>query len=575
MYLRKSTNKKTGRTYLSVAEGYWDKNKGYTRTFTVKPLGFIDELQSEFPDPISHFKAVIAEMNQKKKEENTPFTFSVDKTERLASETRNRKNFGYAALSKIYHELEIDTFFTNRARGAKMEYIPNSILKLLVFERILNPGSKKQAYENRGKYFENNDFSLDDVYNSLTFFQKHNEAAQARFHQNIIKNYGRKTDLIYYDVTNYYFEIDEPDELRKKGVSKEHRPDPIVQMGLCLDTEGIPMCYKLFSGNTNDCETLAPIMKEIKREYEIGRAIVVADKGLNTSNNIAFNILRGDGYVYSQTVRGGNAELKKYVLEEKGYTKISENYKIKSRLYPREISVTDINGKRKTVRIDEKQVIFWSGDYSKKAKAEREPAIQKARDLVKNPSKYRKATAYGAAKYVDNIEFDKKTGEILTTKSVLVFNEKKLREEEKWDGYYAIVTSEMKKSDNEIIGIYRGLWRIEETFKVTKSALEARPVYVSRTDHIEAHFLICFIALTILRLLQKRLENKFSAEQIAESLRKSECSYLQENYYLFDYCDEALAAIGSKLGIDFGRKYMRLNEIKNILSNTKNISVAQ
>jgi hypothetical protein len=312
-----------------------------------------------------------------------------------------------------------------------------------------------------------------------------------------------------------------------------------------------------------------PILDKVKRDYDVGRIIVVADKGINTADNIAFNLAKGDGYVYSQTVRGANKELKDYVLDESGYRHIGENYKIKSRLYPREIAVSNAKGGRTKVRIDEKQVIFYSADYDRRAKAEREATLLKAIDLVNNPSRYNKATSYGAAKYVKNLVFDPKTGEIITTKEKPVFDEKKLREEEKFDGYYAIVTSEWKKNDEEIIEIYRGLWRIEEAFKVTKSDLETRPVYLSRNDHIEAHFLICFTSLVIVRLLALCLDNKYSISKIVESLNKLSGTLLEENWYVFDYADEITKAITENLGVDLGHKYLRLGDIKKILGATK------
>ena len=378
--------------------------------------------------------------------------------------------------------------------------------------------------------------------------------------------------MVYYDVTNYYFAIDDQDTLRRKGVSKEHRPDPIVQMGLFMDTNGIPISYGLFPGNTNDCETLITTMSKLKQDYGIGRTVVVADKGLNTSENIIFNILQHDGYVYSQTIRGGTKELKEYVLSEKGYDCVNDSYKIKSRIYPREIYVKTITGKTKKVSIDEKQVVFYNETYAKRAKAEREATIMKARDLINNPANYNQATSRGAARYVKNLTYDAKTGEIITVDRTLMFNETKLREEELYDGYFSIVTSEYKKTDSEIIDIYHGLWKIEESFKVTKSDLETRPIYLSREDHIQAHFLICFIALVIARLLESRLHNKFTIAHIAESLAQTSCSHIERNWYLCDYYDDVTDAINEYLGIDLRRKYLSLSEIKNIMGTTKKVS---
>jgi transposase len=443
-------------------------------------------------------------------------------------------------------------------------------MKLLVYSRILCPASKKKTYEMKDMYFDKTDFSLDDIYRCLTFVNELKSRIQRHIHDKVTEQYGRDCELVYYDVTNYYFEIDKQDELRKRGVSKEHRPDPIVQLGLFMDTKGIPISYRLFPGNTNDCETLHPLLSELKRDFDIGRIIVVADKGLNTQNNIQSNILNNSGYVYSQRVRGAVKEFQDFILEEKGYRNIGKDFKIKSRIMARSLKVKNIiTGKSTEVPTYEKQVVFYNEVYAQRSKVERAEAVRKAHELVNNPAKYNRATSYGAAKYVKNIEFNKETGEITTAKSNPVFDYDKLVEEERLDGYYAIVTSELDKSDEEIVEIYRGLWKIEEAFKVTKSDLETRPVYLSRQDHIEAHFLTCFIALVIARILHHRLENKYSVSAMVESLNKVACSYIDENYYHFDYIDQTVRDIGEKLGINFNGAFLTLGDIKRILGETK------
>ena len=568
MYLKKSTKKKSGRTHLSIAQNYWDSKNKKSRTKTIQTLGYLDELKKEFEDPIAHFETVVARMNEELQINSPSTTITINMDEKINGNSISRKNFGYAAPSKIYHELEIDKFLLNRQRNLDIQYSLNNIMKNEIFSRLLAPCSKKKAFENKDWFFENSDFSLVDVYRALSKINKYRDDLQLHIYEHIREQYGRNTELVYYDVTNYYFEIDEPDELRKKGVSKEHRPDPIVQMGLLMDNLGFPIAYKLFKGNDNDCTTLLPVLKETRRKFDLGRVVVVADKGINTSENIYYNIKRGNGYVFSQSVRRANKELKDYVLKDEGYVWYGDEYKRKSRICPREIEVME-NGKKIKVPIDEKQVIFYSRDYDKRAKAEREPVLMKARELIKDPSKFSQSTSYGAAKYVKNLHFDKETGEIITTKGILSFDEEKLKEEEMFDGYYAIVTSEFHQTDDRIIDIYRGLWKIEESFKITKSDLEARHVHLSREDRIQAHFLICFIALTIARILQHKVENRFPASKILESLGKVCCSHVKENIYMFDYRDEVTDAVGNALDIDFSKKYMKLGEIKKILGEVK------
>ena len=567
MYLKQ--NKIRDRIHLVIAHGYRDKETKKVRTKTIKTLGYLDELEKQYPDPIAHFKAVVAEMNRQEAEGIPPISITLDRNERLTAGQDNRKNIGYAAISKIYHSLRLQTFFSNHARTWEVEYNTNSIMRLLIFSRILYPASKKKTFEQKGVYFEKMDFTLVDVYRCLSKVSTLKKNVTLHLHKQMTKMYGRNDELVYYDVTNYYFEIDEQDEMRKKGVSKEHRPDPIIQMGLLTDSSGIPITYDLFPGNTNDCETYVPIFREIHKDFDLGRIIVVADKGLNTGDNIAYCKLSGNGYVFSQTVRGASKELQEYVFDESDYRMLDAGFKIKSRQYPRMIYVTSDEGKKKKVRVHEKQVVFYSPDYDKRAKAERAVAVAKAKELVSDPSKYKRATSYGAAKYVRNLVFDGETGEILTTKQKPSFNEDKLREEERYDGYYAIVTSEFNESDERILDIYRGLWQIEEAFRVCKSDLEVRPVYLSLQDRINAHFLVCFISLVIARLLARSLGNKYSVARIAESLGKASGSFLDHNWYLFDFADDVTHALMEKMGVDLGKKHMSLGEIKRLIGYTK------
>ena len=539
MYLKKTPNAQ-GRIRLSIVDNYYDKQKKCSRQKTIESIGFLDELEKIYEDPISHFQKRVELLNQQKKEKQAPINFTFYDSDRLCIGDNLRKNFGYAAFSKIYHELKLDTFFNNRQRHTKESYDANTIMKMLVYSRLLAPASKKASYDNRDQFFEKTDYSLDDVYRCLTFLNKHKENLQVWMNDKIKEQYGRDTSLIYYDVTNYYFETDEQTDLLRKGVSKEHRPNPIVQMGLFMDNNAIPVTYELFAGNTNDCLTYRPNFGRIKKQFDLGRVISVADKGMTTGDNIWYtiNTPTKDGYVFSMSIRGADKSIKEYVLDENGYEWLGEEYKRKSRLCPRTILVTANNGKKIKKQVDEKQVVFWSKKYETRAKAEREASLAKARDLAKNPGNYTRATSYGAAKYVKKVEYDKQTGEIITASSILDINEDLIREEEVLDGYYMLLTSEMDTPDDKIIDMYRGLWRIEESFKITKSELEARPVYVWTNEHIEAHFLTCFVALTLSRILEMKLEHKYSAGRILESLSKANCSLIQQNYYMFDYFDE-------------------------------------
>lgn len=570
MHLKKTPDR-NGRIRLSIVDTYYDKQRKSTRQKTIESLGYLDDLEKLYEDPIAHFQERVEELREEKKAHKAPINFTFYNSDKLCVGDNLRKNFGYSAFSKIYHELEIDKFLKSKQRTSKASYDANTIMKMLVYSRLLFPASKKASYDNREQFFEKTDYSLDDVYRCLTFLNKHKENLQVWMNDKIKKQYGRDTSLIYYDVTNYYFETDEQTDLLRKGVSKEHRPNPIVQMGLFMDNNAIPITYELFAGNTNDCLTYRPNFGRIKKQFDLGRVITVADKGMTTGDNIWYtiNTPAKDGYVFSMSIRGADKSIKEYVLDEKGYEWLGEEYKRKSRLYPRTILVTSSNGKKIKKQVDEKQVVFWSKKYAIRAKVEREAALSKARDLAKHPGKYTKATSYGAAKYIKKVDYDKETGEILTASSILDINEDLIRQEEALDGYYLLLTSEMDTPDDKIIDIYRGLWRIEESFKITKSELEARPVYVWTDEHIEAHFLTCFVALTLSRILEMKLEHRYSTGRILESLSKSSCSLIQQNYYMFDYFDEVLKDIGDLMNIDFSKRVRTLGDIKQTLADTK------
>lgn len=574
------SKRKDGRIYLYLEKSYRDKATGMTRHTLVQSLGYVDELEKQFPDPIAHFREEARRRTLEEKAKRQT-VLKIDLEESLPPQSEGMKNLGYAVPLKVYHELGIDEFLKNRARSEAFEFNPNSIMILLLISRLLSPGSKKRAYEEKDRYFERFNFSLDDVYRSLTYFHKISGDLQQFLHESVRMKYGSDTSVIYYDVTNYYFEIQKPDDLRRFGKPKQNRKKPVVQMGLAMDKDGVPIHYELFPGNKLDKETFRSVIGQVRRNYDTGRVIVVADMGIITGDNIHY--LTGDkpekpqnGYVFSFSIRGGTKAFQSYVLDESGYTDLSgkvptgdSDFIIKSRITYRDINVTMENGKTETKTVYEKQVVFWSRKYYLKARAERAEVLAKAEALIADPKKFNRATSYGAAAYVSNLEYDKKTGEIMDRGKSLKLNQGKIAEEEKFDGYYAIVTSELDMPVSDIVETYRGLWEIEETFKITKSDLESRPVYVRDDAHINAHFLCCFLALTVLRLIQKRTDKKYSAKAILDCLNKIQCMNEHENIYLFGYRSELSDALGQLFGIDFTKKRLPLAEIKKTLGEAK------
>jgi len=570
MYVKKNSCK-NGRVLLTYTHGF--RENGKLKQKNIETIGYLDDLEKRYEDPIAHFREIARQRTAERAREMEPIQLVLDSQAEIAAYEIGLKNLGYAVLEKLYHELGIHTFFARHENRLDIDFNLNAVFRLLVFSRILDPGSKKQAYDQQGRFFETMAPSLEAVYRSLDHFDRFNLDLQAWLNEAVKKQYGRNRGYAYYDVTNYYFEIDEEDELRRKGPSKEHRTSPIVQMGLLLDSLGLPLAYHLFPGNESEKLSLNPLLNRLKEDFGLGRLVVVADKGLNCGDNIAFQVAQGNGYIYSQSIRGADQEFKQYVLEQSGYRPNGEHSKVKSRIYPKEITFTNAKGKKEKIRIDQKQVVFYSQDYADKARYDRGHTIAKARRYLQSPSGLARALAYSAASYIKGLQYDK-DGEIVETKAVLYLDEARIREEEQYDGYYAIVTSELDAHDADIIDIYHGLWKIEETFRISKSDLRTRPVYVSQEAHVEAHFLTCFVALLLMRVLELRMNRadtgrSFSTFELLDSLRKYNCSHVGENIYSFHYTDDVIRSMEKVFEIDLNKRFRKRGEIRKLIAAMK------
>lgn len=607
MFLKQS--KSHNKIYLSFVQGYRDES-GKIKHKTIKKLGFLDDLKKEYEDSISHFKKIA---KQKSDDEIREYTIKNLNT-KLIDNVDSRKNLGYVILKYIYNELNIPSFFKDKNKKLKVEYSLNDIFKLLVFSRILYPNSKLATYNNKNIFFDTFEFSKDDMYHSFDYFSSYKDELLTLLWNSTKEKYNRDTSISYYDTTNYYFEIsyNDEDELndkgevikkgqRKKGPSKEHRKTPIIQMGLLMDKNAIPMYYDLFPGNESEKLQMRPTLKKTKAKFGIERTIIVADRGQNTSDNTVFIAGKNDdvhnnhdGYVYGQSILGADKEFKTWALKQDDfiYDKIYDEqgnlvtysdvkkdkdgkiigyedkpviFKHKSRVYAKKVQIKKDGKRNVTYRIYQKQMIYYSKKYADRQKHLREVAVEKAKDLIKNPGKYTQATSYGCTKYIDNIYFDNETGEVKEGFDLSLKIEK-IKEEEKYDGYYSIVTSEKNLSDKELRDIYKGLWRIEESFKITKSELETRPVFVWTDESIETHFLSCFVSLLIIRLLEQRLDHKYSNHYVIESLRNYDSTNIEHDIYLQNFRNDVIKDLESIFNVDLSRKYLNLSEIKKILN---------
>lgn len=569
MYLRKS-KKPNGRTYLTIVQGYRDEN-GKNRARTVKSLGYVDALEAELGDPVAHFEEECRRMTAEAARAEAPIAVEFTASKKIDKRAEGRVELGAAVPSAYLHrDLGIWSFFERRRTSRGFSYDPCRILELLVWDRIAHPSSKHAAWQARERFPRKCGFTADDVYRCLTYLDGNADALVSSMNASLEESRGpRDASCLYYDVTNYYFECGEEDGFRMRGVSKEHRPSPIVQMGLFLDSDGLPLGYELFPGNRNDMTTLLPAMSKAGvRDLPRGeRVVVVADKGLNTSANIAACVLDGNGYIFSQSVRKATRGLKSWVLDDAGYEEsASGSFKIKSRVSEKAVYVAGEDGKRRRVMVPVKEVAFWSRDYFERSRRERAKVVEKSRAAVARGD-MSSAAAKTSVRYAKDVPVVRETGEAADHNWVI--DEERIAADEAMDGYYCIVTSEQDMDDREVIDAYRGLWRIEESFRVMKGDFDARPVYCSTESHIRAHFLVCYIALLAMRLMQLDTGRKYSAAQISEALAGVTGRLVDRNLYLFDYRTDLTDELAGAVGIDLSRQVLTRGQIRSIMADVR------
>ncbi len=523
MFIATTKSPYTGRVSVYLKEGYRDKD-GKVKHRNLKFYGFLDELEKDDPNILEKLRK---EAKRKTLEDSPLFKLKIDLTQ-ISNKTT--KNIGYIFLESIYNELNIPSFIKDYSNSYNFNYDLNDILKLLIFSRAINPSSKKKTFESKGNYFfELNDFSLDSIYRSLDHLSIMKDDLMIHLNNVLIKQDKRDVSLVFYDVTNYYFESENKDGFREKGVSKENRETVIVQMGLFIDNNGIPITYELFPGNTNDLSTMRPLLEKVKKDFNLGKITIVADKGNNSGANLDMINSYGDDYIIAQRIRNRGNTYSNIVLDDEDYIyNEDKTFKYKLVEYEKEIKLTD-----GTIRvISEHLMCFWSKDEENYQRAKRGLMDEKIEKFINRPALLNASNSFGIKKYFKKIKVDKKTGEVLKGKDTYIFNKEKYDRDLSLDGYYTIVTNNLELNPHDIIKHYRQLSKIEEAFKITKSDLEGRPIYVWTKPHIEGHFLTCYLALTIYRLLQLKLENKYTVSQIKEDLAKASIVPLEQDIFI-------------------------------------------
>ena len=592
--------KNNGKKYLRIAEGYRVKKEDGTfsiRRRIIKNLGPLEKFDDGKPDFLKRMREdfkngalKIEDFDYDVQEIKNFVTIKIDRNNPM---TLNPKNIGYFFLDDLFIKLGISEVLTMAKSSSKINYDLNGLVKLLVFGRILDPDSKKSTFEEKDKYLfpVTSSKELKDIYKALDVLDTKSKAIQTRMNTRINQLVGRNTEVTYYDVTNYYFETSNPDDdyideetgeilsgLRKKGVSKENKKEPIVQMGLFIDNNGIPISYGLCPGNTQDKTTFKDMIKNGININDSGKVVVVCDNGMNTQENIYLLKEAGNGYIFSKSIKKSWTQYKDWIQDEENYIIIRNKsgettYKYKSRVIKR--MVNDKSGNKKI--IEEKEIVFWSKKQYEKQKYDNKKFYEYLESCKEHPDKL-KDKERKSQKFIKVIQTDKKTGEELKTKSKVVILDEKIKKYQDTMGYYMLITSEVEKGDEAIINQYHGLSRIEDSFRIIKNDLEGRPVYVRTKEHINAHFMICFIGLTMIRLLQYKLlkhqgkdtlnENGWSqgitAENLKEQLLELTVSHLSDEYYQMSEVKKELSQLLESYKIKELIKLPTRTELKKI-----------
>lgn len=509
----------------------------------------------------------------------------------------NPRLYSHIFLDKLFEELGLKCFFSSYKNFSKIEYDVLNFVKILTYGRVLNPDSKIGTLEQNDDYYIPilKKFNKYNVYDTLDFIYENKEKIIRRMNTSLVKKWHRNPEIIFYDVTNFFFETDDPDEdilddegniirkgMRKMGVIKENRKQPIVQMGLFMDDQGIPISIQSFPGNTLDANTFRPAIAQSIDNLEYARFIMIGDRGMCNYPNILHLLDRNNGYIIAKSILKSTKKEQEWICSNEEYIHENENFKYKSKIIKR--IVKDEKGQKRTVT--ERVIVYWSRNFYERDMREHARFMDVLEKILANPRDFRvtdmqlrKIRPFFKAEFLNT-----DTGEVTeSSKLRAVIDVKKVEAFKAQFGYYQIVTSEINMSESEVIEKYHGLSRIEDQFRVMKSDLETRPFYVHTPEHIEAHMIICLIALTMIRMIQCKICKSglvkksddvslwsmgLSAQRIQKALNKWKVELLSDDYYRFtDLDDPDLKLILDAFNIKIPRKLFRKSDLKSQINN--------
>lgn len=512
-----SKSKNTTIYYLSKSVRIGNR----TTTKTVEKIGTYDEIKEKCGDmePLEWAKKYAAKRSAEEKAAKQDVIMKCSSSMLIDKNVRRSCNAGYLFLLDIYYSLGIDKICAEISEKYRFEYDLNEILSLLVCSRIIAPGSKRSSLEEANGFVEQPKCSLHQIYRALEVIAKENDFFQSQLYKNSQSITERRKDVLYYDCTNYYFEIEDEDDFRKYGVSKEHRPNPIVQMGLFIDSDGIPLSFSVFDGNFSEQPSMTPLEKKILQDFDTSDFVVCTDSGLSSIANRRFNSIQGRGFVTAQSIKKLKGFLQDFCLGDDGWYLPESDRRYKLSELDEEKDCDRVFYKDRWINendLEQHLIVTYSIKYRNYQRAVRGRQIVRAEKLAENPSSLSRKKENDPKRFVmqEHCTTDGEAAE----KTITSLDQNRIDNEMKYDGFYAVCTN-LEDDVSDIIRINQKRWEIEECFRIMKTEFKARPVYLSRRDRITAHFTTCFTALVIYRILEKKLENRFTCEEIIGTLR--------------------------------------------------------
>lgn len=571
--MRLKVTKSKNAASLYVIKSIYDSETQSNSSKIVEKLGTEAELREKLngADPYEWAKEYIKMLNEKEKEQTRKILVPFEQSKIITKGEQHTYNGGYLFLQKIYYELGLHKICKDISDKYKFTYNLNSILSRLIYGRIIYPSSKLATFDLSKKFIEQPDFELQHIYRALEVLAEETDFIQSELYKNSLKVCQRNKGILYYDCTNYFFEIEQEDGLKQYGVSKEHKPNPIIQMGLFMDGDGIPLAFCINKGNTNEQITLKPLEEKIISDFGISKFIVCTDAGLASESNRKFNDKQDRAFITTQSIKKLKAHLKDWILDTKGWS-ISNSSKIydlaeideeknKDTIYYKERWINE-NG------FEQKLIVIFSPKYKKYQQTIRDRQIERAQKIIDtNPKKLKKCNANDYKRFISKCSCTK-DGEI-AEKELYSINNDLILEESIYDGFYVVCTN-ITDDVETIIKVNRRRWEIEESFRIMKSEFKARPVYLHRDDRIKAHFTTCFISLMIYRILEKKLSEKYTCNEIVTGLRDMNFYEIKNEGYIPTYTRTDLTDdLHEKFGFRTDYQIINTKNLKKIFKDTK------